>query len=198
MNRHLVSIIAVVLFAALPARTVGQGVSPTNNPGAPGQPPFAPPQAPANVQSRQTPIKLQVVLSKYQGDKRLSSQPYTMLLTSGSPASLAIGAEVAIPTTVDQSAYTLQRIGTDLQATVSVISDNSYQLTLTVTDRSHFVSPKPDPAREKFAHIPTFRSLTTSSRAVMANGETIQFTSALDPASNETLRVDVTLSVGNK
>jgi hypothetical protein len=158
-------------------------------------PPANPQQSPAVI-----PAKLQIVLSRYQGEKRIATQPYTMLVTvDGRPTNLAIGAEVPVPTGLDQTAfsYQMQRVGTDLQAAV-VPSENAFQLTLTVTDRSHFINPKPEPGREKIGSIPTFRSLTTSSRAILANGETAQVISALDPASNETFRIDVTLTVGNK
>jgi len=159
-------------------------------------------QAPAPAaQAPSTSIKLQVVLSKYEGDKKLSSLPYTLVLVPGRSGSIRTGAEVPVPTTsitasADKpatTAYTLQQIGTQIDATVNTTSDGKYNLKLTVTDR--FTGPA-EPQR--VPNVPSFKNVVIASEAILANAETVQFTAAPTPTSNEVFKIDVTLTVGNK
>ena len=58
-------------------------------------PPVARPSRPPLV-----PLEIQVVIARYQGEKRISSMPYVMAVNAnGERASLNMGAEVAIPST---------------------------------------------------------------------------------------------------
>jgi hypothetical protein len=65
-----------------------------------------------------------------------------------------------------------------------------------VTERS--VRPTSATEQSRVPNVPTFRNMTSSSEAILSNGETIQFTASSDQVSNETFRIDVTLTVGNK
>jgi type II secretory pathway component GspD/PulD (secretin) len=162
----------------------------------------APTGAPTAAQAPSTTIKLQVVLSKYDGDKKVSSLPYILSLVPGTSGSLRSGAEVPVPTTsvttsADKPAttsYTLQQIGTQIDATVSPTSDGKYNLKLTVTDR---FTGTLDP-QSRVPNVPSFRNVVIASQAILANAETMQFTSAPTPTTNEVFKVDVTLTVGNK
>ena len=91
------------------------------------------------------------------------------------------------------TAYTLQQIGTQIDATVNTTSDGKYNLKLTVTDR--FTGPA-EPQR--VPNVPSFKNVVIASEAVLANAETVQFTAAPTPTSNEVFKIDVTLTVGNK
>jgi hypothetical protein len=45
-----------------------------------------------------TPVRLTIVLSRYQGDKKASSLPYTLVVNANGPkASLRMGSSVRIP-----------------------------------------------------------------------------------------------------
>ena len=155
----------------------------------------------AAAQAPATSVKLQVVISKYDGDKKLSSLPYTLILVPGRAGSLRSGSEVPVPTTsVSASAdkpattsYTLQQIGTQIDATINATSDGKYNLKLTITDR--FMGTV-DPQR--VPNVPSFKNVVIASEAILSNAETVQFTAAPTPASNEVFKVDVTLTVGNK
>src|SRR4051812_6128911 len=80
-------------------------------------------QAPAPpAQAPQSTVKLLVVLSRYDGDKKLGSAPYTLSLVPGVNGSLRAGAELAVPTTsaggIAQS-YTMQQLGSQIDASVN-------------------------------------------------------------------------------
>jgi hypothetical protein len=160
-------------------------------------------QAPGTTatQAPTTSVKLQVVVSKYDGDKKLSSLPYTLILVPGRSGSIRSGSEVPVPTTSLQgtpdkpatTSYTLQQIGTQIDATVNTTSDGKYNLKLTVTDRfAGTVEP------QRVPNVPSFKNVVIASEAILANAETIQFTAAPTPTGNEIFKVDVTLTVGNK
>jgi len=161
----------------------------------------APGTAAPAAQAPATTIRLLVVLSKYEGDKKISSVPYTLSLVPGKPGSIRAGSEIPVPTTTfavtadkpATSSYTLQQIGSQIDATVNPTTDGKYNLTLSVTDRDRTSATSP-----AFPNVPTFKNMVSSSSAILANGESIQFTSSTERASNESLKIDVTLTVGNK
>lgn len=173
---------------------------------------FASAQAPASQSEKAPPttIKLLVVLSRYEGEKKISSFPYNLSLVPGRSGSIRTGAELAVPTTVtslsandkagaDKTAtmsYTMQQVGTQVNATVTPTSDGKYGLALTVTDR--YIGTGAQTPQGRVPNVPTFKNMTSASEAILSNGETIQFTSSSDQSSNETFKIDVTLTVGNK
>ena len=85
-------VLAITVAVVVLAVTAGAQNPPTPPP-APDSPPVARP-------SRQplVPLEIQVVIARYQGEKRVSSMPYVMAVNAnGAPASLNMGADVAIP-----------------------------------------------------------------------------------------------------
>jgi type II secretory pathway component HofQ len=160
-------------------------------------------QAPGAAATPQTTIKLHVVLSKYQGDKSISSQPYTLSLVPKERGNLRIGSEVPVRTGNPPAAnatppYSMQSVGTQIDATVTPTSDGKYHLDLAINDRSVYTGPQVAQTSERVPNVPVFRNVNATSKAILSNGETMQFTTAIDQVSNETFKVDVTLNVGNK
>ena len=204
MSQYLRLCFAILVLS----RSLAFAQAPINVPAPFGQVPPpgipTPAGAPTSTQAPSTTIKLQVVLSRYDGDKKLSSLPYTLSLVPGRSGSLRSGAEVPVPTTssttttgdkpATTTAYTLQQIGTQIDAIVNATSDGKYNLKLTVTDR---FTGAPDP-QSRVPNVPSFRNVVIASEAILANAETMQFTTATSPTSNEVFKVDVTLTVGNK
>jgi hypothetical protein len=155
----------------------------------------------ASSQAAATSVKVQVVLGRYEGDRRLSSQPYTLTLVPGQGGNIRTGAEIAVPTTTapgGATSYTMQQLGTQIDATVNPAADGKFRLSLTVTDRSMVTGTQASQIGGSVPNVPTFRNNTSASQAIMAGGETIQFTTVVDKVTNETFRIDVTLTVGNK
>jgi hypothetical protein len=189
MNRYLRLCVAMVLVGSLFANTAR-----SQNP---------PPQS---AQPPATTIKLHVVLARFEGEKKLSSFPYTLSLVPGQSGSIRAGAEVPVPTTsftpassgdkaAATPAYTMQQVGSQVDATVTPTADGKFNLKLNVTDRSIGSAQS---TQGRVPNVPSFKNMVSNSQAIISNGETIQFTASSDPASNETFRIDVTLTVGNK
>ena len=162
-------------------------------------------QAPPAAQtSPDTPLQVQVVVSRYQGDKKVSSLPYTLSVNPDNrKTSLRMGAEVPVATTVvgaaargekpaqPISSYSYRSIGTNIDCTANVAPSNQYRLSLDVEDSS--VYPDDQPRAPK--GVPMFRSFKLSNTLLLRDGQSSQLTSAADKVTGEILKVDVTLTV---
>jgi hypothetical protein len=161
--------------------------------------------APPAKPSAATPLKVQVVIARFQGEKKLSSLPYTLSVNAGSRATLRMGAKVPVmmvtstnvPKDVPQiGPVQYQDVGTDIDCNVWPIQDDGrYRLEITISDTSVYGDgptagdSKPAPGN------PSFRSFRASDSLVLKDGQTAQFTTATDKVSGEIVKVDVTLTV---
>ena len=159
------------------------------------------PPAPQAVAS--TPLQVQVVVSRYQGDKKIASLPYTLSVNpDGRKTSLRMGAEVPITTmTLSPTArgekpaspttsYSYRSIGTMIDCSATAAVGNQIRLTLDIEDSSVYPD---DPRAPK--GVPMFRSFKLSNTLLLKDGQSTQLTSASDKVSGEVLKVDVTLTV---
>jgi hypothetical protein len=132
--------------------------------------------------------------------------PYTLSLVPGKTGSIRAGSEIPVPTTSfsttggpgtqPTTAYTLQQVGSQIDATVNPTPDGKFNLQLSVTDRDR--NPVTSAQPGAVPNVPTFKNMVSNSSVIMGNGETVQFTASTEKISNETLKIDVTLTVGNK
>ena len=154
------------------------------------------------------PLKLQITISRYQGEKKISSMPYSLSMNAAAQppnnfANLRMGTKipVMIASAVDAKlpdgkpipqAIQYQDVGTNIDCRATALDDGRYLLSITVDDSSVY----PDeqlPGGSK--GNPAFRSFRASNWMVVRNGETGQFTTATDKVTGETVKVDVTLTV---
>jgi len=165
----------------------------------PAPPPAAKPAASA------MPLKIQVLVSRFQGEKKLSSLPYTLSVNAGSRATLRMGAKVPVmmmmtanmPKDLPQGGpVQYQDVGTSIDCYVSTAQDDGrYRVEITIDDSSVYgdgpntADNRPPPGN------PSFRSFRASDSMVLRDGQTSQFTTATDKVSGEIVKVDVTLNV---
>jgi hypothetical protein len=147
-----------------------------------------------------TPLKVLVVIGRYQGEKKLSSMPYTLTLGAGNRANLRMGSSIPVTmlsmTNVPKDApaggpIQYKDIGTNIDCSAAEVEGGRYSLLITVDDSSIY----PDEAAGGTKGSPAFRSFRATNSMVLKNGETGQFTTATDKMTGETVRVDVTLTV---
>jgi type II secretory pathway component GspD/PulD (secretin) len=163
----------------------------------PAAAPKASTPAPMNV----TPLKVQVVIARYQGEKKLSSMPYTLTLNANNHANLRMGARIPIVmlamTNMPKDApaggpIQYQDVGTNIDCNSTVLDDGRYLLLVSVDDTSVYPD---EPQSGATKGSPSFRSFRAANSMVLRNGETGQFTTATDKVTGETVKVDVTLTV---
>ena len=192
MTKHL-QLIALLLAFALASSVV---VRTQEKPAPP-----APKPTPAPV----TPLKVQVLVSRFQGEKKLSSLPYTLSVNAGSRATLRMGAKVPVmmmmtanmPKDLPQGGpVQYQDVGTSIDCNVSGVQDDGrFRVEITIEDSSVYgegpnpTDNKPPPGN------PSFRSFKASDSMVLRDGQTAQFTTATDKVSGEIVKVDVTLNI---
>jgi Bacterial type II and III secretion system protein len=148
------------------------------------------------------PLKLNVIVSKYQGDKKTSSLPYSISLNSNSSqVRLRMGADVPYATgsvTADGKpapAYAYRTVGLSIDATARPPETGGiYRVDISVSDSSIATNNQVQGA-PMIGSVPIFRSFSVSNSVMLKDGQTTQLTSAADPVTGEILRVDVTLTV---
>jgi len=153
-----------------------------------------------------TPLRVQVVLSKYQGDKKISSMPYTLSVNSDrGQANLRMGAQVPIVTALTPDAKSatgiapLQQVnykdvGTNIDCTAYPIdADGRYKLGLTIEDSSVYTQEGQNAMRP--GDHPSFRSFRSTNTLLLKDGQTTQFTTATDKVSGDVIKAEVTLTV---
>ena len=178
----------------------------------------APPVEKAAAGQRRIPapvaLRVTVMLSRYQGEKRLTSMPYIVGVMAsgwgaGPKSTLRMGVDVPVTTTVfpgpdgkpgASSSYTYRSVGTNIDcgATFDEAVPGVFQLALTVSDSSLGLdSPKRAGAGGVggVADAPSFRNFNSSFTALLRDGQTMQYTSATDPVTGELMKIDVTLAL---
>lgn len=156
--------------------------------------------------AEQIPLRVQLVVSRYQGEKKLSSTPYTLSVVANDndTTSMRMGVDVPVPRTVikedggsaPQTSYSYRSVGTNIDCAARTVADGLFKLDLGVSDTSVFVPDKQGSAvSTSVSGVPAFRSFTSTFNVVLKDGQTTQHTAATDPVSGEVLRVDVTLTV---
>jgi hypothetical protein len=178
-------------------------------------PPEKPPAATSQPRERAQPVPLQVtvVLTRQQGDKKISSLPYVLGVAANSDrTTLRMSIQVPVPTTIlmpqkdavsaPQTSYQYRDVGTNIDCTARALADGLYQLTILVEDSSLHLAA--DPRKESASTpssnqastgLPSFRSFKSSFTVVLKDGQTTQYTSATDPVTGEVVKIDLTLKV---
>jgi hypothetical protein len=150
-------------------------------------------------------LKVQLVLSRYQGDKKVSSLPYTLTVNvpdasvrnAVGRANLRMGTQVPVTTMARQSGdinaplvptVQYRDIGTNIDCNVMAFEDGRFRLELTVEDSAV------DSTSANSSH-PAFRSFRTNGTTMLRDGQSAQFSTATDKVSSEVWKVDVTLTV---
>ena len=187
MTKHLQTLALVFAFALASTAIVRA----QDKPAAPAK------EAKAPV----VPLKVQVVISRYQGEKKISSMPYNLSMNAGNHANLRMGTKIpvmliagtdpqlGVPKT---GPIQYQDVGTNLDCSSTALDDGRFLLSITVDDSS--IYPDGQVAGGAKGN-PSFRSFRASNSMVLKNGETGQFTTATDKVTGETVKVDVTLTV---
>jgi hypothetical protein len=198
----------VAAFVVLACVTAGGGVRAAQQ--APAAVPS--PQQPAQAErpAPRIPLEVQIVVAKYQGDRRISSLPYVVSVNTGDRSQLRMGAQVPVqttaPPTVDGKPLTgvpigggpvaYRDVGTAIDCFAYLNDDGTYRLALTIEDTSVYVDNQATvDGALKVGDLPVFRTFRSSNNLILRDGQTRQFTAATDRVSGEVIRVEVTLTV---
>jgi len=147
------------------------------------------------------PVKLQFVISKYQGEKKISSVPYLLSVNIGGPrAGLRMGAQVPYATTqvsdgVKTPSYSYRDVGVGIDVSNQMLLDSGlYKMDVVIEDTSISSSNQVQGA-PSISAVPVFRTFRANNSVMLREGQQMQLTTAADPISGDVMRVDVTLTV---
>jgi len=164
-------------------------------------------QKPVAAASAPVTLKIQLVLARYQGEKKISSLPYTLNLVPDERnrnmgrANVRLGTQVPI-TTMSRAAggdnnapliptVNYRDVGTNIDCFVYVLDDGRYKVDLTIEDSSVDTGPGTSASTAN----PTLRSFRTNASLLLRDGQSAQHSTATDKVSGDVWKVDVTLNV---
>ena len=155
------------------------------------------------------PVDVEVVISRYQNDKRISSLPYFLAVNAGedtAPTKLRMGANVAVPSSTfapvgadgkpafnPMATYNYRDVGTNIDCLAKPLGDGRFSVYVSVGERS--VVQPPATCNSAVSCAPVIRNFEAENTLVLRDGQTRQFTAAADRVTGEVVKVDVTLKV---
>ena len=158
----------------------------------------AKPTAPS-AQRNPIPVKLHITVTKYQGEKKVSSVPFIVSLTDNNVWNrIRAGANVPfsrslVPSDAKApSEYTYQHVGLSIDSRALSLADGAFQVETNASDTSVVAN---DQATVGAAGVPVFRTISVASTTVLKDAQTTQLSTATDPISGLLMRIDVTLNV---
>lgn len=179
MKKKVVLFLAMLGFAAIAAN--GQESSKSNSG-----------PKPDDLTPAVTTLRVQVVFTEYDGEKKVSSLPYYFTVNADEkrarPGSqIRDGARIPISTGKEQSTYL--DIGTNIDCSASLQEDGKYKLQMTL-ERS---SLSPDSAAG--STNPVVRQFRAVVNPVLKDGQTLESIVSPDPLNGHVYHVSVTMNV---
>ncbi len=163
------------------------------------------PEAAKPTERRTAPgatLRVQVVIARFQGEKKVASLPYTLSVTvEGRPVRMRMGVDtpVAVATAASEggkpmtTSFQYRNVGTNIDCSARDAGDGRYQLMLSLDNSSAYLGGPLSDANATGS--PLFRRFDTNIDPVMRDGQTIQAIASTDPVTGEVVKVDVTLNV---
>ena len=135
-----------------------------------------------------TPLRVQVVFTELDGDKKVSSLPYTFSVNADERrtrpnSQVRNGARIPIQAAKDQ--FTYLDIGTNIDCSAILQDDGRFKLTMNV-ERSA-ISSESNP--------PVVRQFRAEINPILKDGQTIESIVATDPLNGHVYHVVVTLNI---
>jgi hypothetical protein len=149
-----------------------------------------------------TPIKVQVVLTEWDGDKKVASMPYTFMVIADEKmgrytTSLRTGIRIPVEVDGKDQKTTYVDVGSNIDCGIQSEEDGRYRLYLAV-ERSGLYPNKSQEGERLVAEPngqPLIHQFRTSENLILKDGQTSDGILSTDPLNGHTLRVSVTITV---
>ena len=167
-------------------------------------------QAPTPAVPTVTALMVEITVNRHQGDKRLSSIPYTLAVTPDKDrASLRVGGEIPVVRTTPPGAKEpdgipppnvgYRPVGTSIDVSATPAAEGRYRLSITIEETSVYADESGGALSKAPAvsatGLPAFRNLRANNTVLLKDGQAIEFTAASDRISGEVARIAVKLTV---
>jgi len=142
---------------------------------------------PAAPEKPVIPLKVQVTLTRYQGETKTSSLPFTLWVNANDRNTTSLNVGIQVPVSNGKE-VSYRNVGTSLSCGASSVEDGRFRLDLSVDDST--VAPSKDAGG-----FSTFQSLTVHNTLLLRDGQNAQFVAATDKVTGEVTKVDLTVTV---
>jgi Flp pilus assembly secretin CpaC len=147
-----------------------------------------------------TPLRVQVVFTKFQGEKKVSSLPYTIAVNADDrPTKLRMGVNVPLVYAgKDVPGNVIYRsVGSNVDCSAEALEDGRYKLACVLEQSSIYGAEdrRPTATVDATLSAPMLRTFNAETTLFLRDGQSTQYTAATDPITGEVLKIDVTLNV---
>lgn len=158
-------------------------------------------------QSEGPQIKAQITFTEYDGEKKVKSLPYALLLQARNDVpgtKIRMGSRVPVYTGGEHGSMQYIDVGTNIDCRAATAQEGRYRLSMSL-ERSWVegdvlvpvqkpAAPTNDPAVGQFAQ-PIIRQFRSENNVTMRDGQTIEMNFATDPVSGKVIKLEVTINV---
>jgi|HubBroStandDraft_6_1064221.scaffolds.fasta_scaffold01429_9 hypothetical protein len=153
-------------------------------------------------------LKVQMVFAEYDGDKKVKSLPYTLLVLAGiadghsDVTKMRLRSKVPIYLGTSGAPSQYAEVGTNIDCQAWQAGDGTYRITLNLVRfwaEADSVVEKPNstPPSEKtdtIARTPITRQFDSESTVTIRDGQTLETNFATDPVTSKVIRLEVTVN----
>jgi hypothetical protein len=165
-------------------------------------------QQPAVVAPPDSPtFKVDVAFSRFQGTKRISTMPYSLVVNSSQPnnpnsTNLRVGVDAPTGRTISSTqngvtttAPEYKYVGTNIDCWITDRNTPTYEVHLNLQDYSLASQANGDTSTSASTRFDlAIRRFGVSNTLTMRDGQTIEFSVGTDPVTGETIRASVTIA----
>jgi len=148
-----------------------------------------------------TALRLTVVYTRHQGERKVSSLPYTLLLNAGVerpglPSRLRMGLQVPLKVKDADGPGNIvfKDVSNNIDCSASERADSRFDVRCTI-EQSSVYQAEEHTGSLSISSTPVLRIFRADESFSLRDGQTTQFATATDPVSGDVLKVDVTLNV---
>lgn len=147
------------------------------------------------------PVKVQLVFTEYDGDKKVSSMPYVLAVLANERGvdgtSLRVGVRVPIETDGKDQKTTYLDVGSNIDCRMKIEAEGRFGVYLTM-DRSALYPNKSAEGERLVSEpngLPLVHQFRTNVNLLLKDGQTAEGMLSTDPLNGHTMRVSVTITV---
>jgi len=149
------------------------------------------------------PVKVQIIFSEYEGDKKISSMPYSFVSLADDKSwatyntSLRTGVRIPVEIESKDQKTTYLDVGMNIDCGIKTEDEGRYFVRL-VLDRSSLYPNKSAEGERLVANPggqPLIRQFRISENLMLKDGQTSENLLSTDPHNGHTLRVSITINV---
>ncbi|HKW61558.1 MAG TPA: hypothetical protein VJN89_03345 [Candidatus Acidoferrum sp.] len=154
----------------------------------------------AEEQKPAVPVKVQFVLTEFDGDKKISSMPYTFMVIAGgrfNNTSVRTGVRVPVETDGKDEKTTYMDVGMGIDCNISPEDEGRFRVNFTL-DRSALYPNKSSEGERLVSQPngqPLVRTFRTQEALFLKDGQTSENNLSTDPLNGHTFRLSMTINV---